>query len=207
MHGIIKPLTTLCCALLCCGSLRAAGPEQLQAFLANTQSARASFSQSVVAKSGRKPQLSQGSFLFARPGKFRLSYDQPYQQLIVGDGERLWVYDADLNQVSVKKMDQALGASPAALLSGGKDMEKNFLLSDAGVKDGLEWVDAKPRSADSGFVGLRLGFREQLPQVLQVTDNFGQTTTMRFTNFERNPSLGAGTFQFTPPKGADVLKE
>ena len=203
----MKSLWVLFILVLCPLQARASGPEQLQSFLANSLTARADFKQSVLAKSGRRPQLSQGNFSFARPGKFRLSYDKPYQQLIVGDGERLWVYDADLNQVSVKKVDQALGASPAALLAGGKELDKNFVITDAGVKDGLEWVDAKPRSPDSGFVSLRLGFKENLPQVLEVVDNFGQTTTMSFSKFERNPSLNPSLFHFTPPKGADVLKE
>ena len=189
------------------GSASASGPEQLQAFLAETHSARAAFTQTVVAKSGRKPQASQGTFLFARPDKFRLSYEQPYQQLIVGDGEKLWVYDADLNQVSVKKVDRALGASPAALLAGGKEMEKSFRITDAGVKDGLEWVDAKPKSEEGGFSAVRIGFRDKLPRVLEVVDNFGQTTTMNFHPFERNPQLAPTLFRFTPPKGADVLGE
>lgn len=197
---------------LFCGTLfsfaaLASGTGQLKAFVENTRSARAIFSQTVVSKSGRKPQLSQGAFVFARPGKFRWSYEKPYAQLIVGDGEKLWIYDQDLNQVSVKKLGQALGSSPAALLAGDNAMEKNFVLTDAGSDDGLEWVEAKPKSQESSFVGVRLGFRDDLPQVMEVKDNFGQTTTLRFSRFERNPRLSPELFRFVPPKGADVIGE
>jgi len=207
MSGIAKLLTTISAALLACTAAHASGPEQLQAFIANNQSARAQFTQTVVAKSGRKSQVSQGSFLFARPGRFRLSYEKPYVQLLVGDGERLWVYDPDLNQVSVRKLDRALGASPATLLAGDGHLEKDFLVSDAGARDGLEWVEAKPRTKEGGFERVRIGLKDQLPQVMEVQDNFGQTTTLTFSHVERNPSLSPSLFHFVPPKGADVLKE
>ena len=203
----MKRSLCLCCALLACGAAHASGPEQLQAFLAKVHTARAHFSQSVLPKSGRKPQLSQGTFAFARHGKFRLSYEQPYAQLLVGDGERLWVYDADLNQVSVRKLDRVLGASPATLLAGDGHLEKDFLLSDAGSHDGLEWVEARPRASEGGFERVRIGFKEQLPQLMEVVDNFGQTTLLTFARIERNPLLDPKLFQFVPPKGADVLKE
>jgi len=199
-------LRVLCGALLPFAAY-ASGTEQLKAFVANTHSARAGFSQSVVSKSGRKPQQSQGSFLFERPGKFRWSYDKPYAQLIVGDGDKLWIYDKDLNQVSVKKLGQALGSSPAALLAGDNAMEKNFVLSDAGGNDGLEWVEAKPRAQEGSFESVRLGFKDNLPRVMEVKDNFGQTTTLSFLKFERNPRLSPELFRFVPPKGADVVGE
>ena len=197
----------LCTLLVFCGAALASGKEQLQAFVANTHSARASFAQTVVGKSGRKPQKSQGSFMFLRPGKFRWSYDKPYFQLIVGDGEKLWVYDKDLNQVSVKKLGQALGSSPAALLAGDNAMEKNFILQDGGNDDGLEWVEATPKEKEGSFERVRLGFQDDLPRVMEVHDNFGQTTTLTFSQFERNPALAAGVFRFVPPKGADVVGE
>lgn len=192
---------------LCGAVTHAAGPEQFKAFLANTHSARANFNQSVVAKSGRKPQLSQGSFAFARPGKFRWIYEQPYYQLLVGDGERLWIHDKDLNQVTVKKLGQALGSSPAALLAGDAALEKHFVIRDAGSAEGSEVVEATPRSQDGSFARVRIGFKDNLPQFMEVHDNFGQTTLLRFSQLERNPTLPAGLFQFTPPKGADVVGE
>ena len=190
-----------------CGASLASGTDQFRAFIADTHSARASFTQSVVAKSGRKPQLSQGTFAFSRPGKFRWTYDQPYYQLIVGDGEKLWVYDKDLNQVSVKKLGQALGSSPAALLAGDAALEKHFVIKDAGSGDGLELVDATPSAQDSSFERVRIGFRGNLPQLMEVHDNFGQTTTLRFSRFEPNPPLPVGLFRFVPPKGADIVGE
>jgi len=185
----------------------ASGTDQLKAFVANTHSARAGFTQVVVGKSGRKAQQSAGSFMFARPGKFRWSYDKPYYQLIVGDGEKLWVYDKDLNQVSVKKLGLALGSSPAALLAGDNAMEKNFVLKDGGNDDGLEWVEATPKEKEGSFERVRLGFKDDLPRVMEVKDNFAQTTTLTFSQFERNPALAPGVFRFVPPKGADVVGE
>ena len=197
---------------LLCGALMplaayASGTEQLKAFVADTRSARADFAQTVVSKSGRRPQQSLGRFSFARPGKFRWTYDKPYYQLIVGDGEKLWVYDRDLNQVTVKKLGQALGESPAALLSGDNAMERNFLLADGGGSDGLEWVEATPKAKGGSFERVRLGFKDDLPRVMEVVDNFGQTTTLLFSHFERNPALPPGLFRFVPPKGADVVGE
>lgn len=185
----------------------ASGPTQFKAFIAETHSARANFTQSVLAKSGRKPQVSQGTLAFSRPGKFRWTYDKPYYQLIVGDGEKLWIHDKDLNQVSVKKLGKALGSSPAALLAGDNELEKNFVLKDAGNGGGFEMVDATPKAQDSSFARVRIGFSDNLPRFMEVHDNFGQTTTLIFTQFERNPSLPSSLFHFAPPKGADVVGE
>ncbi|TRZ99169.1 MAG: outer membrane lipoprotein carrier protein LolA [Rhodocyclaceae bacterium] len=194
-------------ALECCATASASGPDQFKAFIETTQSARASFSQSVVSKSGRKAQVSQGTFAFLRPGKFRWTYEKPYYQLMVGDGERLWIHDRDLNQVSVKKLGLAIGSSPAALLAGDAAAEKHFAIVDAGASDGLELIEATPRSPDGGFERVRLGFRNNLPQLMEVHDNFGQVTTLRFERFERNPALPPGLFRFVPPKDADVVGE
>jgi len=183
------------------------GSSQLKTFVEGTSSARASFTQTVVSKSGRKPQNSMGSFMFSRPGKFRWNYEKPYAQLIVGDGEKLWVYDKELKQVSVRKLGQSLGSSPAALLAGDNALEKNFALKDDGESDGLEWVEATPRSSDSTFELVRIGLKDNLPRVMQVRDNFGQTTTLQFGQFERNVHLPTSLFRFVPPKGADVVGE
>lgn len=196
-------------ALLSCYGIpaHASGIAQFKAFLASTHSARGNFNQSVVSKSGRKPLLSQGTLAFARPGKFRWTYEKPYYQLLVGDGEKLWIHDRDLNQVTVKKLGQALGTTPAALLAGDASIEKHFKLVDAGTSANLELVEATPRSADSSFERIRLGFSNNLPRLMEVDDHFGQTTTLNFTHFERNPVLPLTQFQFTPPKEADVVGE
>lgn len=184
----------------------ASGIEQFKAFLENTRQARGSFVQSVAGKSGRRPQQSAGLFAFARPGKFRWSYEKPYQQLLVSDGQKLWSYDPDLKQVTVSKLGKALGASPAALLAGDA-LEDNFVLADGGAAEGYEFVEATPKVGDSSFQRVRIGFRDKLPRVMEVHDNFGQTTTLLFDRFEANASLPADSFRFTPPKGVDVVGE
>ncbi|MDD5247860.1 MAG: outer membrane lipoprotein chaperone LolA [Rhodocyclaceae bacterium] len=187
-------------------SAAASGLDQLKTFLDTTHSARGTFAQSVASKSGRKPQQSTGSFAMARPGKFRWHYEKPYEQLLVSDGEKLWSFDPDLNQVTVKKLGKALGSSPAALLAGG-DLEGHFALKDAGEADGIEMVDATPKAADGSFERVRIGFKDNLPRVMEIRDNFGQVTTLVFAEFHSNPALPPGEFKFSPPKGADVVGE
>ncbi|MBI4985341.1 MAG: outer membrane lipoprotein chaperone LolA [Rhodocyclales bacterium] len=184
----------------------ASGLDQLKTFLETTQSARGHFVQSVASKSGRKPQQSAGSFYLQRPGKFRWAYEKPYPQLLVSDGDKLWSFDPDLNQVTVKKLGKALGSSPAALLAGG-DLDGHFVLKDAGQAEGYEMVDATPKAADGTFERVRIGFRNNLPQMMEIRDNFGQVTTLLFAEFLSNPALPKDTFKFTAPKGADVVGE
>lgn len=206
--GDNAPMRTfiLLCGLCFSGLAAAGGIDQLKAFWTETRAAEGTFAQSVVARSGRKPQNSTGSFALARPGKLRWSYEKPYKLLLVADGEKLWTYDADLNQVTVGKMDKALGATPAALLTG-EGLDTHFKLSDAGAADGLEIVDAAPKAADSTFARVRIGLSNNLPRLMEVQDNFGQTTTLLFTDFNPNPVLAKDTFRFVPPKGADVVGE
>jgi len=185
----------------------ASGVERFQAYLRTTQTARADFEQKVFDRDRKLVQQSKGSFAFLRPGRFRWTYAQPYPQLIVGDGARVWIYDEDLNQVTVRAMARALGSTPAALLAGAADVERAFELSDAGVRDGLEWLDAKPREKEAGFERIRLGMGVTGVQAMELTDHFGQTTVLRFSNITRNPQIDPAAFRFTPPKGADVLGE
>ncbi|HZV54414.1 MAG TPA: outer membrane lipoprotein chaperone LolA [Rhodocyclaceae bacterium] len=195
----------LLCGLLPASAL-ASGIDQFKAFLETTKHARGSFAQSVAGKAGRKPQQSAGFFAFARPGKFRWSYEKPYQQLLVSDGQKLWSYDPDLNQVTVRKLGKALGSSPAALLAGDA-LEENFVLAEGDAVDGFEFVDATPKAKDGTFERVRIGFKDKLPRVMEVRDNFGQTTTLLLNQFEVNGALPADVFRFTPPKGADVVGE
>jgi outer membrane lipoprotein carrier protein len=181
--------------------------ERFKSFVRSTQSARADFEQNVHARDGKVTQASKGSFVFQRPGRFRWTYAKPVDQLIVGDGERVWIYDRDLNQVTVRRISKALGSTPAALLAGSSDIEKAFELSDAGARDGLEWVEAKPRDADAGFERIRMGFSATGIEAMELADNFGQTTRLRFRNVQRNPKVDPADFRFEPPKGADVLGE
>lgn len=200
----LRALSGLALALALPGA-QAGGIDELHAFVDGAKNGRATFKQTVLARSGRVPQASSGTFAFARPGRFRWSYDKPFEQLVVGDGAKVWVYDKDLNQVIVRQLDAALGATPAALLAGDNALERNFTLVDGGNADGLAWVEATPKAAESTFTKVRIGFRGALPRAMELTDAFGQTTRLAFDAFERNVTLPAEWFRFTPPAGADVL--
>lgn len=186
---------------------QAGGIDRLNAFMTGTQSARSEFTQRIVDKTGKVVQESRGTFEFARPGKFRWNYVKPYAQVIVGDGAKVWVHDPDLNQVTVRKLGNALGATPAALLAGNNEAMKSFDLKDEGEKDGLDWVLAVPRDKEGGFDRIRLGFSAKGIEAMELTDSFGRLTRLQFVGMQQNPRLDASTFQFTPPKGADVIGE
>lgn len=180
---------------------------RLDAFVDGTKALKAQFSQAVYDAKGRKTQEASGTLFLSRPGKFRWVYTKPYAQLIVGDGKKLWIYDEDLDQVTVRTLDQAIGESPAALLAGNNDIEKLFNLRDGGEKDGLAWLEATPRGKEGSFEKVRMGFRGNDLAAMELQDNFGQTTQLRFSSLERNPSMGSSLFRFTPPKGVDVIGE
>jgi outer membrane lipoprotein carrier protein len=186
---------------------QSAAIERFKTFARTTQSARADFEQNVVDRAGKPVQQAKGTFVFQRPGKFRWVYEKPADQVIVGDGERVWIHDRDLNQVTVRKLSRALGSTPAALLAGSAEVEAAFELSEAGMRDGLEWLEAKPREREAGFERVRMGFGSSGVEAMELVDHFGQTTRLRFTNMTRNPKIDPAEFRFTPPKGADVLGE
>ena len=187
----------------------AAALDQFKAFVANTKSAKGEFTQQQQRKSasGKATPVSSGSFVFARPGKFIWNYQKPYDQLLQADGDQLYIYDKDLNQVTIKKLGNALGSSPAAILFGSNDLEKNFTLSEAGTRDGLEWLNAVPKARDTSFEQISIGLRNGVPEAMELKDNFGQTSVLKFTSFQRNPALGAQQFTFNIPKGADVNRQ
>jgi outer membrane lipoprotein carrier protein len=193
--------------LLAVACARAASVETLRAFLEQTTSAKARFAQIIVDKNMKQVQQGTGTMHFVRPGKFRWEYEKPYEQLIVGDGTRLWIYDKDLNQVSVRKLDRALGSSPAALLAGSNEIDKNYRLSNVGTQDGLDWLEAVPKSKENAFERIRLGFNKSVLEAMELRDQFGQSTVIKFAGLERNPKLPPELFSFTPPKGADVITE
>jgi outer membrane lipoprotein carrier protein len=185
--------------------VQAAAIERFKAFAKATQTARGSFEQKVYDRDQRLTQESKGSFVYNRPGKFRWVYDKPVDQVIVGDGERVWIYDRGLAQVTVRKLARALGSTPAALLAGSSDVDAAFELGEAGAKDGVEWLEAKPKDREAGFEKIRMGFNANGLQMMELTDNFGQTTILRFTALQPNAKVDAKEFRFEPPKGADVL--
>jgi chaperone LolA len=185
----------------------AGGVERLKAFVAGAKTVEADFMQTVVDKTGRVTQQASGTMAFSRPGKFRWDYRAPYEQIIVGDGKKLWLYDADLEQVTVKPLGDVVAGTPAALLAGDDAIEKYFSLKDAGQGDGLEWLEATPKSRDTTFERIRMGFRGDMLVQMELFDHFGQRTTLKLSQLRRNPSIAPARFTFTPPKGADVIGE
>ncbi len=179
--------------------------ERFAEFIAKTLTARGQFEQKIFDGNLKLLQESRGALAFSRPGKFRWNYVKPYAQLIVGDGSRVWIYDEDLKQVTVRKLDQALGSTPAALLAGNNEAMRAFRLADKGVKDGLEWLEALPRGKEGNFDNIRMGFGPAGLEVMELVDSFGQTTVLRFESLEHNPKLDPGLFRFSPPRGADVI--
>ena len=194
-------------AALLPGTTAASSIEELKRLLEQTTTARARFAQMVLDKNMKKLQQATGTMQFARPGKFRWEYDKPYEQVIVSDGARVWLYDKDLNQVTVRKYDRALGTSPAALLAGSNEIEKNYRFNTVGSQDGLEWLEAVPRTQDTAFERIRLGFGKAGLEAMELRDQFGQITVIKFSTIERNAKIAPEAFTFTPPKGADVISE
>ncbi|MBL0123588.1 MAG: outer membrane lipoprotein chaperone LolA [Betaproteobacteria bacterium] len=181
-----------------------------QSFVSTVQSGRANFEQSVFDAKDKPMQKSNGTLVFTRPGKFRFTYEKP-AQLIVGDGKKVSFFDQDLNQVTIKKLDQAFSGTPAALLAGKGEIDKAFTLVASGDTDEhgdrIEWLDALPRQKDAGIEKMRVGFRKGELAAMELNDAFGNRTRLTFTIFERNPKIDAKAYVFTPPKGADIIGE
>jgi outer membrane lipoprotein carrier protein len=198
----------------------ASGTEQLRAFVAQVHAAHGTFVQrevkapSKAASATATPTqsmapkttgLASGTFTFARPGKFIWSYEKPYAQVLQADGDKLYVYDKDLNQVTIRQLGNALGASPAAILFGSNDLDKNFTLRDAGVKDGIDWLELTPKAQDTQFQQVGIGFKNGNLEAMELHDVFGNVTLLTFSNIQKNPPLKSDQFKFIVPKGADVI--
>ncbi len=194
-------------ALMWTAPLQAGGIEQLKGFIEETRAARAAFTQTVIDSEGNTIQDSSGIIEFSRPGRFRWHYLKPFEQLVIGDGVTLWVYDKDLAQVTTRKLGKALGSSPAALLAGSDDVERYFSLESLGKKGRYDWLEVKPYDEDSLFDRVRMGFEANTLYVMELYDQFGQKTVIRFSDFKRNPEFAPGTFSFTPPPGVDVVTD
>ena len=180
--------------------------DTLKDFVANVKSGHAAFTQTVTSPDGAKKKTSSGTFDFSRPNRFRFAYAKPFEQVIVADGQKVWIYDADLNQVSSRKFSQALGATPAALLAGGS-LEKDFVLSPLPAKDGLDWAQATPKAKDGAFQSVRIGFKGKDLSALEITDSFGQRSLLQFTQLTANAPVSSELFKFTVPQGADVIEQ
>jgi len=185
----------------------ASGLDDFLAFNASSKTATGRFDQQVFDRSGKAVEKASGTFAFQRPGKFRWTYDKPHKQLLVGDGQKLWIHDPDLNQVTVKRIDQAISSTPAALLAGKDDITALFTLRDAGAADGLNWVEATPKAQDTGFEKVRLGLQGRTLAAMELFDSLGGHTMLRFSDLKSNAPVSADSFRFSPPKGADVLED
>ena len=207
----------LCAHAACANSLGS-----LENFVRTVSSGRADFTQVVTAPAregqAARSKTSSGTFEFSRPNRFRFLYKKPFEQSIVADGQTLWLYDADLNQVTARKQSAALGSTPAALIAAAPDLralQADFTLAAAPEKDGLEWVVATPKAKDGQLQAVRVGFRAGEKSAaqpaelaaLEILDSFGQRSVLSFSKVEVNPSLPKDTFQFNPPKGADVIRQ
>lgn len=204
------------------GTTWATGLNSLELFVKNVKTGRADFSQVVTspAKADQAPRVktSTGQFEFARPNRFRFTYTKPFEQTIVADGQTLWLYDVDLNQVTARKQAAVLGSTPAALIASAADLhalQADFVLADAPDKDGLQWVTATPKAKEGQLQSVRVGFRvagdagapTSTLEVLEILDSFGQRSVLTFKQFQANLALPTVTFVFKPPVGADVIRQ
>jgi outer membrane lipoprotein carrier protein len=201
----IKLLLT---ALLTIASFAASADavQTLQDFVRDVKTGKAAFTQTVTSPDGAKKKTSVGSFEFSRPNRFRFTYTKPFEQVIVGDGAKVWIFDADLNQASSRKFSQALGATPAALLAGGA-LDKDFTLSAQPSIDGIDWALATPITKDGSFQSMRVGFRGKDLAAVEITDSFGQRSLLSFTQWLPNANIAAERFRFTVPPGADLIEQ
>lgn len=199
---------TLCLsAVLPVGAAPPDGTARLERFFKDVHTLRAHFEQEVYNAQSELVQKASGQVVIQRPSHFRWDYDKPYHQLIVADGKTLWVYDADLSQVTVKPMATLLKDTPALLLSSDASLKDAFNIRDLGTKAGLAWVALRPKTKAGSFKEVRLGFDDKGPRMMELTDNFDQVTQLSFDHLVLNPSVDPGLFRFEPPPGVDVIKE
>ena len=195
------------CLLAVAASLaHADAVDTLREFVRDVKTGRAAFAQTVTSTDGARKKTSSGQFEFLRPGRFRFVYLKPFEQLIVADGVKVWIYDADLNQASSRKLSNALGATPAALLAGSS-LDADFALAAQPSKDGLDWALATPKAKDGPFQSMRVGFRGRELAVVEIVDSFGQRSMLQFSGFEANVALDEKRFRYAPPAGADVVEQ
>jgi len=191
---------------LFCSATWADAVDTLRDFVRDVKSGRASFTQTVSSPDGARKKTSSGSFEFARPNRFRFAYTKPFEQTIVADGVKVWIFDADLNQVSTRKLASAIGATPAALLAGGS-LEQDFALAAQPAQGGLDWVLATPKAKDGAFQSMRVGFKGKDLAAVEIVDSFGQHSLLQFSGFAANALIAADTFKFVVPAGADLIEQ
>lgn len=187
-------------------AVAASAQEQLHVFVSRVTAATGSFSQYTVGTQGRTQPTQTGVFSFQRPGKFKWAVQKPYEQLVISDGRQVFQFDPDLAQVTERQVDAAIGTSPAAILFGAGALEQSFEVSALPSKEGVDWLRAKPRTADAGFSRVDIGMKDNLPVRVELLDSFGQTTRVEFSGIDPNPALGQDAFRFVAPSGVDVVK-
>jgi outer membrane lipoprotein carrier protein len=201
----MKPLLWLV-LLVSSGAVRAGAVETLNEFIRDVKTGQAAFSQTVTSPDGTRTKTSSGRFEFSRPNRFRFAYIKPFEQTIVADGIKVWIFDPDLNQVSSRKVATALGGTPAAILAGGA-LDKDFNVTALPDQDGLSWAQATPRTPEGTFQSVRVGFRGKTLAAVEIVDSFGQRSKLLFSQFEANPTLAPERFRFVVPAGADVIEQ
>ncbi len=185
----------------------ASAPTSLERFFNDVHTYTAHFQQVVLDENHKTLQESSGTLSIERPGKFRWDYDTPYQQQIVGDGKKVWIYDVELQQVTVRRMTGALGNTPALLLAGKAGLKPNFTIINLERQGKLDWVKMVPKIRDGGFEDIRVGFENGVIRMLELVDGFGQTTRITLSDASENKKIDAKRFVFVPPKGVDVITE
>jgi outer membrane lipoprotein carrier protein len=181
--------------------------QRLQAFLQASRSLTADFKQVLINESGVPYQTSYGVFYLQRPGKFRWDYLKPFQQQIVSTSGKVWFYDADLEQVTIKKLDESVGSTPALLLSGEISLDANFTMESQGVDGEMQWIKLSPKNKESSFKYILIGLNKGSLGGMELSDNFGQLTRIYFSNVLLNPPIKPTVFEFKAPKGADVFSD
>lgn len=179
--------------------------DMLEEFLNNTTSMKAKFQQQLVDNKGILLQESAGIFILKRPGKFQWDYQLPYPQQIVSNGNKIWIYDSELEQVSIRKYEQVLTGAPVILLDQRKKLDADFNVSEKGLVRGQYWVVLTPKTADNEFKQIEVGMQRNVLRTMKLKDNFEQTTIIEFDNLELNPELDNKIFEFVVPKGTDVV--
>ncbi len=198
--------TLLSLTLLVAGVAHADAVDALRDFGRDVKSGKATFTQTVTSPDGKRKKQSSGSFEFQRPNQFRFAYAKPFEQVIVADGHKVWIYDADLNQASSRKLADALGATPASLLAG-TNIERDFTLKAQPAEGGLDWVQALPKQAESTVQSLKLGFKGKELAAMEIVDGFGQRSRLDFSGVQTNVTLAAERFEFKLPAGADLIEQ
>lgn len=205
MKHTARRLTAAALLTLAALPVQAGGIEALQKFNTDTDGIRGSFTQTVTSRN--KTQTAGGTFSILRPGRFKWEYTRPYKQTIVGDSRHIWLYDIDLSQITKTEQNQAIGDSPAAILSNKDALNTSYTLKEDGSANGIDYVLATPKRSNAGYQYIRIGFKGSTLAEMRLKDSFGNQTTIRFSNLDTTPNLSPSDFRFTPPQGVDVITQ